>query len=193
MSIYGIYENNKIVYIGSTEQTIEDRKTQHWYNARNNAYNNKGRKIHRYMNEKGIDNFSFKLIEKYSGDNLLKREGEYQEKYKENLQNVVYNLRTRKIWFEENSERLKEYWKNYRIENKEKYAEFNKKNYEENKEKRLANQNQKINCICGSIISKGNTLRHEGTNKHLDYINVINEIKTYYNINNEYFIYKGQT
>ena len=64
------------------------------------------------------------------------------------------------------TEKRQLYFKEYRNNNKEKI----KKRYEKNKEKYNKQKIQKINCQCGSIISKCNKSYHEKTKKHLKYI-----------------------
>ena len=76
-----------------------------------------------------------------------------------------------KEYYENNSENIKEYQKEYKKEyreiNSEKIREQNKEYYENNSEK----LNEKCSCDCGGKFTYKNKLRHLKTNKHLDYIN----------------------
>ncbi len=57
--IYGIYENTtgNCVYIGRTSMSLENRWLYHTWKG-----NKKGGPIWRYMQEKGVENFSIELI-----------------------------------------------------------------------------------------------------------------------------------
>lgn len=72
--IYAIYYHNKPVYVGQTIKQPELRRREHW----NAAKAGRGFKIHHYMRELGIENFTFKVLEQTR--NLNEREVYWIEK-----------------------------------------------------------------------------------------------------------------
>ena len=80
-----------------------------------------------------------------------------------------------KIYNEANKEKNAERDKIYREANKEKIArethkDSQKEYYELNKESINEKRNQKIDCECGAIISRGAKSKHNKTKKHLKFI-----------------------
>jgi hypothetical protein len=62
--------------------------------------------------------------------------------------------------YQDNKDKIKEYYKNYR-----------KQYYEQNKDTILTKQKEKITCECGSTINKSYISEHRKTQKHINYIN----------------------
>jgi vacuolar-type H+-ATPase subunit H len=91
------------------------------------------------------------------------------------------NKQRSKEWREDNDEKIREYLGEYREKNKEKIKEQRKTHYEknkkeiiqrvkvyydENKEKLKEKKKEKVQCECGSIVTKGNLATHKKTQKH---------------------------
>ena len=139
------YQNGKIycirnyidddIYVGSTTQPLSKRMAWH----RNKSTTEQGRKymkICRKMYEYGFDSFYVELIEEYPCDNveqLHKREGEIIREWKPVLNKKVEG-RTRKEYYEDNIEKIKDDRKQYYQENKDKILEYHKQYREDNKE-----------------------------------------------------------
>jgi len=90
---------------------------------------------------------------------------------------------------ENNKQKIKNYQNDYYQKNKNKIIEQQKNYYEENKDKKLKQQkiykknnedkikekaSQKIQCECGSLITKTNISKHLKSKKHQDYIKNLN-------------------
>jgi len=175
----------KDCYIGSTSN-LELRKQRHEYDCMDNKS-----KVYQFMRKNGnFNNFEFEILEDNIEFNnrieLLKIERYYIEEFKSNLNSEIPS-RTRKEWTITNKDKIKEINKKYRENNKDKTKEYDKirnqtekrqewiKKYrEENKdkvkEKRKEKMKVKINCSCGSIISKPNYAKHCKSKKHLQYM-----------------------
>ena len=164
-----INENNEIIYIGSTTQTLCKRYSTHQYKLQN----------HKII-----------LIENYScnsKEELLKKEQEFIEQHS-NLLNKIKSYQST----QDRIEYKKENDKNYRLNNKEKINEVKKKHYEDNKEhfKKYHNEwymknkpsqiekqrkhyqqnrdeiNKKITCEkCGATITKKYLKQNQNTEK----------------------------
>jgi hypothetical protein len=98
---------------------------------------------------------------------------------------MVIPSRTKKEYYDDNKEMIKEYKKEYSENNKEIIAEKQKikyeKNkeiiaekakikYEKNKEIILKKQKEKITCECGICISRIHLARHKKSIKHQQFI-----------------------
>lgn len=160
--IYGIYEEEKLVYIGSTTQLLSTRKNEHWCRVRKEN----GFKIHRYMQEIGLNKFSLKLIEPYPCNNineLNNREGELQRLHKNEIMNVRINNQTLEEWYVLNRKDLCQKKKDYNIKNGRILKDKKKEKYEERKQER-------ITCECGSNIMKIGLKDHIKTELHIKYL-----------------------
>jgi len=182
--VYKICDNtNNNVYYGSTTQTLKQRLCEH--------------KNLTCCSKSIIENNNYiiilvETIEFQDKKQLLERERYYIQNYpciNERLPITTYEEKKeyQKEWRENNKEYHKEYDKerydlnkeqiNERIAehyqlNKEKIKEYKKKYYEENKDK----IKEKITCDCGAVIIKCNLIKHKKTQKHLNYVNSINEV-----------------
>lgn len=134
--IYQIVAPDDSKYIGSTICDLCKR-----YNGHKSQYNRwkQGkehyRTIFKLFDEHGIDNCKIELIELYACK--TKKELELREGYfiqQLECVNKVIAGRDKSIWRQENSEELKDYWKQYYITHKEKYVERNTKKYRNNME-----------------------------------------------------------
>ena len=92
----------------------------------------------------------------------------------------------KKLYHENNKEKVKEQKKLYHENNRDKILEKHKKYYENNKKQlieysityRLNNRDklkEKITCECGCDVVKRNISRHMKSKKHIDLMNTIKE------------------
>jgi adenylate kinase family enzyme len=166
------YQNAKIyklwspegddIYIGSTTQSLCERKTKHNDNYKRNLTCKS-----RILFEKYTD-VRIELLESCPCDNkeeLTKKEGEYIRNNK--CVNKYVAGRTDAEWREDNKEKIKEYLE----ENKEYFKEKTKEYYENNKDKINEWRMQKITCECGRTITLGNKAQHEKSKIHINNCN----------------------
>jgi len=158
------------IYFGSTTDELYKRKSSH---------KNKSSLCKSKILFEKYDDVRIEIIEEYPCNNkeeLLKKEGEYIRNNK--CLNQVIPDRTKKEWFQDNKEQIKEYReqnkeriaeqiKEWREDNKEAIAEYIKEYREKNKEELKEKSKEKITCECGCIITKTDLARHKKTNKHI--------------------------
>jgi len=134
--IYKLYSPSKnIVYIGSTTQTLAQRLTKHNYHYK--IYNNDNTK--KYYSSFFIldcEDYKIELLEEYACNNrqqLEKKEGEYIR----NNECVNKHIagRTNKEYYEDNADKIKEYYKQYFRDNIDKIKEYYANNANERKQK----------------------------------------------------------
>jgi hypothetical protein len=193
-----INENNEIVYIGSTVQTLSQRYQRHDHNKPNHKiilienYSCNSREELCMREQQLIEEHS-NLLNKcrayISKEDRKKYETKYYQNNKEHYKEYhkVYD----KKWYENN----KEYKKKYREDNKEHYKEYRKNNkkllkqktkeyceknkellkqkakeyYQNNKNDILEKRKEKIKCeFCNCEIQKNNLKRHQKTEKCLN-------------------------
>ena len=127
------------------------------------------------------------LLEKYpceSSDELLARESHWIKKFKSKCVNKYIPARTKKQFYEDNAEKIKQRSKQYREEHKEtiienskdyyaknKDAIFEKKKqyYQENKTEINKKRKEKFNCYCGSTVRLSDKARHIKSKTHKRY------------------------
>ena len=172
-------------YIGSTKD-LEKRKIQHFYSCRHNS----NRKLYNFINNNGGYNNWYieviKNIQNITRQDLKKEEKEFILKYKPTL-NKNIPLQTNKEWRSKNKDRLrknqtrfnylyKHEYNKKRLENYRKKRDIinlcSKAYYHKNKKKINEKLNTKINCICGSSVSKAffkeHCKRHVHKNKMIN-------------------------
>ena len=114
----------------------------------------------------------------------LEREEEYVRRdYQYNINSIkAYITKEEKIenqkqyykqYRDDNKDKLTEYYKQYRDDNKDKLTEYKKQYDDDNKERITEHRKQKIKCDCGSVISLGNISTHKKTNKHIKFLDNI--------------------
>ena len=195
------YNNGKIyklvsnqtdkIYIGSTCkerlcQRLAGHKCKYNYWLKNNTNYTSSFELFKLGN---VEIVLLETINCNTKDELLKKEREYIDKYKDILVNKDRPIITkeelkekRKQYNEDNKEELKEKKKQYREKHKEYIKQCDKKYNEQNKEKikekrkNYDEQNKEtMDCACGSNFRKTEKLRHERTTKHQKYINSLNQ------------------
>ena len=185
------------IYVGSTAQKLLSTRLGGHKRNYNDWVNGK----HNYISSYEIlkyDDCYIELLEDYPCENkhqLCKKEGEYirkmdcinkhisgrtkKEYYKDNKEQTLERV---KQYYNNNREKISEYKKKHTQINREKISEYQKKWRKENKEhksktdseyyqKTKINRQQKNECICGCIISKGWLPEHKKSKKHIDYMN----------------------
>jgi len=191
------YLNGKI-YNGSRTQSLKERLQHHVTHWKAGRTDSTSFKI------LDAEDYKIELIEDFpctSKNQLEKREGWYQKKYKNEIVNIVIAGRTKKEWRDDNSEKMKNYFKNRYIKNKESIQKKNRKYYEshkeqcsikakewrENNKERKAkmdseyykNNKEKIRevmgaietCECGGNYERSNRARHKRSQRHINFIN----------------------
>jgi hypothetical protein len=189
-------------YIGSTTQPLHKRlheHKRHYKRFQNDKYS--------YVSSFDIIQYEdhyIELLEDIKCENkneLNRREGELIRQHKNECVNIKIEGRTKKEYYEDNKEIMKEQMKQYQQDNKEKikekikqyqqdnkeiikeqmkqYREGNKeiikvkkKQYrEDNKEKIKEQKNQIIICECKNTYTYSNKSQHLKSKKHLQFIN----------------------
>ena len=137
--IYSIrfYDNDNLIYIGSTIQPLANRFGAH--------KNNNECSLYQYIQENFNGNFKccyIELIEIFECNNkneLDKKEGEVIRQYKADNNYIVINKyiagRDNKQYYQENADKIKEHQKQYYQENADKIKEQQKQYYQENVDK----------------------------------------------------------
>lgn len=120
-------------YIGSTIQTLTQRKSGHRVKAKKHA----DRRVYKHLNEIGFDNVEIILLENFpcsNKDELKRRERYFIETLKPDLNMAIPN-RTRQEWREDNPEKVRDFAAKYREEYPEKVRDTTAKYREANREK----------------------------------------------------------
>ena len=154
-----------LCYIGSTIRTLHDRLHEHEYSYI--LFSNYGMKYVSSFEVIKNGNYEIYLLENFPCDficELKRREGLWQKIILCVNKKIIG--KTRKEYYKENKEKIKNYYE----ENRDTISERNKKYYEDNKEKIKDYQKiyKGINtiCECGTTVTRANIKRHKGTNKH---------------------------
>jgi len=156
--IYKLYckdDNIDDFYIGSSKN-IKNRKRSHKSRCKTK---NKQLKLYNFINNNGgYNNFDYEILEKVNCNNkldLLKKERHYIELLKPSLNIKIPSMDR------------KERRKIYKQQNKDKIKEKKKEYYENNKDKINEKRKIKIKCVCGCIICKYSIPYHMKTKKHM--------------------------
>jgi hypothetical protein len=180
MTEYNRYNNGKIyklispnttkIYVGSTcKKYLSQRLTTHKGHYNFWLKNNKGYMASYELFKLG--NVEIVLLESVncnSKDELLKKEREYIEKYKD----ILININQRPII---TKDERKQYRKQHTEDNIEEIKQYKKEHYEKNKEE-INERRGKIHiCNCGTKYTHRNKSRHEKSTKHQKYINLSNQ------------------
>lgn len=158
-------ETDKI-YIGSTTKTLEERFKGHKYDFKYKHIYFTSYEILKYPDAR------IELICEFpcnSKEELEKEEGNQIRKYFNICVNEVIPGRTNAEYYQDH----KEYYKEWRKENKEFLASYHKNYYQNNKEKML----EKVECECGEFISKNSLNRHKNRKVHIERMKAIEDAK----------------
>jgi len=159
--IYKIVCDSPYYYIDGTSNSLPKRLSKH----KQDAMKYPDRKIYKYFNGINWENVKIILIEELKLNNIdeLRRE---EDIISRSHLNDPYCLNSRNA-FNTEDDNIKlirkrdynRYWSNRDYELKRATDYYNN------------NHNVKINCCCGSVISKIQVKRHERTDKHKSFIN----------------------
>ena len=111
---------NDEIYIGSTCQSLSQRMAQHRRTLKCGRLG--GMKLYNLMMDLGEENFYIELMEEYpceSKDRLRKREGEFIREHQTGLNKLVAGRKSLEYYYD-NRDRVMEYKREYRKENKDK-------------------------------------------------------------------------
>ena len=166
-------------YIGSTTN-FKQRKSGHKRTC--NTPNREGYnyKVYCFIRENGgFENWSMVEIEKYEATDkrhLHARERYWIEQLKSVLNNSIPG-RSIKEWRQVNKESIKEYGKQYHLDNKLKKTKYYQDNKEDIKKQHKIYRDKskeiyykKFDCSCGGKYIHQNILRHMKTKKHQKYL-----------------------
>ena len=157
--IYIGNENINITYIGSTFNTLRDRQQGHKDNFKK-WFNDKKEKsitIFPFYEKYDIKNFKIILIKEYE---VIDRNHLFM--YEQLWMNKIKCINEQKAFEPLFKQRIKEY--------KKKYRENNKKLIKTNMKLTYDKQNIEIQCECGSKVNKYSLSRHLKTKKHLKFL-----------------------
>lgn len=143
-----------LCYIGSTKSTLEKRIQNHLRDIERNKYS--GCQV--FKNK----DYMAEILEECDNKILFKREGFYIQNNE--CVNRVIPGRTRKEY--DKTEKMVEYRKKWREENKERLDAKKKEWYEQNKQKVLEKHKEIIICECGKEYTYGNKPRHLNSKFH---------------------------
>jgi len=181
------YENGKIyklvsnhtdkIYVGSTckerlcQRLAKHKKSYKEWLKDNNKHNISSYRLFELGDVKIV---LLESVNCKTKDELLKKEREYIEKFKDIIVNKVIPSRTIKEYREDNKQKIKEYKQQYHTEHKEKLKQKTYKYREEHIEEYKNYKNKYVNelydCECGRQIKKGNKYNHNKTKIHLENI-----------------------
>lgn len=151
----------KYCYVGSTKNFTR-RKCEHKTRCKTHDF-----KIYQVIRENGgWSNWSMIKIEDTDYESKLdshKRERELLEQFGNGMNTTIPS----RNWEEECQ---KEYYKQYREDNKEQITEIKKQYYEQNKEHIAEQSKQKFTCECGSKYRHTSKSRHLKTQRHKNFL-----------------------
>lgn len=157
--IYGLYYEDKLIYIGSTILTMTARMRSHFKSIK--SLKKGTSKLYIFLRENDLSKLTNELIEEYpcnSKKELLRREGEHQRKYT-GLLNKEIAGRTKKEWRDENREINNS-------KNRIKYYEQIEYNKQRKKEYYSKKRDLLITCECGKVIREVSKGKHIKSLKH---------------------------
>ena len=175
---------NDDIYIGSTIQTLTDRKASHTRDYKGYLIQ-KANYVSSYEILKYND-YYIELLELYPCsclEELKKREGHFIRKMKCVNKNIPG--RTQAEYYIDNKDKLLKYQEEYNNDNKDKINKYKKEHYQKNaneikkktKEYYHLNKthlNSKQECECGGKYTNTHKSCHMKSNKHQNYINSLN-------------------
>jgi hypothetical protein len=181
------YKNGKIykiisphtnkIYVGSTcKKYLCQRLGCHkdgykrWLKDNNNGYTSS----YVLFDLGDVEIILLEIVNCNTKDELLKKEREWIEKYKDIIVNRLKPITTK----EEKKKNVKQYDKEHKEEkkqyyekNKEEHKQYSKEYYKEHKEKIKEYSKEQILCDCGVSFQKTSKARHIGRQTHQQYIN----------------------
>ena len=170
-------ENKNLAKFGICEPYLQDIKLLPLYKQyiQSESYKNIQREYYKYKKEKWDYMRTFyepdiicKFLEESTCTFLDKWHKEQRKIYNENNKDKI--TEQRKIYYEKNNEKLneqsKDYSKKYRETHKKEILDKNKRYQQNHKEELNAKMRENVTCECGATITKGYMSEHKKTNKH---------------------------
>ena len=152
-SIYKLSDGEKDYY-GSTTMPLEIRIVRHTSPANDTSSNILNR-----------DNLTIELMEEVEDESqLLIREQYYLDNYECVNKNRAYLNPEHKKQYQQ------EYYKHYRVVNRDKQNKYQKQYQETNRDKINEKARTKYRCECGADVSHSHKARHEKSPKHINKI-----------------------
>ena len=164
------------IYVGSCKD-FRKRMCIHKYNCCNEKYHGYNLKLYKFIRANGgWDNFCMEEIDTCDVERLRQTEQEYIDKLNPSLNELrayrseEYCKEYQQNWKKNNRDRINQWARKRYDRDREKCVERVKKYNKENKDKIKEKRMKKINCDCGSIVSKSGISEHKRTIKHKNYI-----------------------
>ena len=181
--MYKIYCKDSSItefYVGSSIN-FENRKKQHISNCNNIKSKEYNSKLYRFIRENGNwNNWDFEILLQVEVENEKELKLKYEAKYQLDLKpelNVIQEGRTKKEYYEDHKEEIRQTQKEYYEDHKEEFKKYyedhkeeKKQYYEDNKEELLKKAKEKYTCDCGGKYTYSGKTTHERTKKHQDFI-----------------------
>ncbi len=159
--------DDTLIYVGSTTQTLSQRMTQHRSKYKGKKQNCS---LFKYIIDDNWSDWYIELYENYPCNDkveLEKREGEIIREIKA-INNRRFVGRTNKEYYNDTKEHHVEWNKKNYEKNKEYILQKRKERYEKNKEK----LKEKVCCnICGAFSAKYYLLSHQKSKKCMSVLN----------------------
>ena len=167
-SLYQIIKNK---YNGNWEECYYELYENYSCNTKEELCKKEGEIIRLFKSDENYDCINCYIagrdFKEYSKQYRENNKDKLKEKYKQYRKNNIDKLKEKaKKYYDNNPE----YNKQYREQNIEKIKETKKQYYENNKETISIKNKEKINCVCGSCINKGDLSQHYETKKHQKYL-----------------------
>jgi hypothetical protein len=155
----------KEIYVGGTTNFTR-RKYEHRTNCRCPKSKKHNRPVYKFIRDNGtMKNWDIIILERFKAidkEDLRQKEREWIEKLEPTLNCQKLPYRT--------DEDIKKWRKEYSIKISDKNKVKCKNWYYENKERVDKYKKEKIECDCGSIVSRTNLTRHKKSKKHLKFL-----------------------
>ena len=158
----------KDIYVGSTT-SFKRRMSNHKSICNNEKSNDYNLPVYRFIRDNGgFDNWSVVKIRDVCCKDKYDLEAEERKEFEKlgATLNSQYPQRRMKEYREDNKEIIKKKDKVYYEDNKNEILEKAKEYREKNREKILEKKKEKVECPCGSVVTKGNLATHKKTQKH---------------------------
>lgn len=160
-------KDDKMIYVGSTRNSLSKRFTQHKIHCRNKGLGS----LYKHIIDNDWSNWYIELYELYPCNNkqeLNRREGEVIREIGTINKNVAGRTKKEsdKLYYENNKEHCNELTKNWIINNFEKNKDYKQNYYIQNKSTISDKCKIKVCCeICGSFIRGSDVQRHRRSKK----------------------------
>lgn len=174
ITIYCFKHNDKVIYVGSTSQTLLRRVQKH-QSSSSHPNCRTYLPVHNYINEVGWDAIKVDVVCTCDDDARLTTEREVLEKYKDTALNkyrpVISKEEHKKLiadWEKAHPGRHPKPTKDKQLEYDRRWRENNPEKVKEKNARANERNRQKIYChICGEETTVGHLRRHNNTLRHI--------------------------